>query len=400
MLRLGIKYHYLNDQGNHSTLTSPIENHTSQLKSFKHSRYTLLKYSITIYLTPYSEKKHAKDFTRHFTDQLSILVDSKIPLLDALRIIHSKKQPNTFKEIIHDIVNDISHGKSFSQSLSRHAKYFNATYCSTIEAGEQSNSLDHSLHLLNSQISIKSELTKKVSSSLRYPLFLLSSSIIISYVLLSAILPKFSELFNSFNQEIPLFSRNVMLASHYTTIIFPYFFLLLMGTYLIYKLSHKKSTAIKLFYYKLASFLPILNTLISMQHESMLLILLGHLLSQKIVLHQALNICQQSTNNILIINKIDHTSELIQQGKSLPNALRESHLFSSHSLSIITASSQSDIQHRVLQELGLRIQKDLLMTIEKYQKFIEPSIIILLAILIGSVIMAIYLPLFNMGNVI
>ena len=400
MLTLGIKYQYLNDQGNHSSLIAPIENHISQLKSFKHSGYTLLKYSITIYLTPYSEKKYAKDFTRNFTDQLSILIDSKIPLLDALRIIYSKKQPNTFKEIIHDIVNDISQGKRFSESLSRHTKYFNATYCSTIEAGEQSNSLDHSLHLLNSQISIKSELTKKVSSSLRYPLFLLSSSIIISYVLLSIILPKFSDLFNSFNQEIPLFSRNIMLASHYISTIFPYFFLLLMVIYLIYKFTHKKSTVIKLFYYKLVSYLPILNTLISMQHESMLLILLGHLLSQKIVLPQALNICHESTNNILIIKKIDHTIELIQQGKSLSNALRESLLFSPHSISIITASSQSDSQHRVLQELGLRIQKDLLITIEKYQKFIEPMIIILLAILIGSVIMAIYLPLFNMGNII
>ena len=191
-----------------------------------------------------------------------------------------------------------------------------------------------------------------------------------------------------------------MLASHYTRIISPYFFLILIVTYLTYKITHKNSNTIKFFYYKLTSSLPILNTLIPMQHESMLLILLGHLLSQNIVLHQALKICLKSTHNILIINKINHTIELIQQGKSLPDALRESHLFSSHSISIITASYHSDNQHIVLQELGLRIQKDLLMTIEKYQQFIEPTIIIFLAIMIGSVIMAIYLPLFSMGSII
>ena len=351
-------------------------------------------------MTSFHEKKYKKNFTLFFTQQISTLIDSKIPVLQALIIIQSQNHPQSFKTLLNVIISDLHNGQPFSQSLSSHPRFFNTLYCATIEAGESSNSLTESFHLLLSQLRIKKQLSEKVRQSLRYPIFMLSCSLTISYLLITTVLPKFTDLFNSFNQDIPQFSLWVMMISKGASASLPFILIITSMLITLIAIGYKKSGRFRKQLMLFVTSLPLLKRIIPLKQESLLLIILGHLLSRKIDLYHALIICLHSTNSDAVRQKIIETTNLIHQGKSLSESLRLSKLFTHQTVLMIDASSQSTSQSQLLCDIGLRMQNEFINIIENYQRMIEPIVILGLSVIIGSVIMAIYLPLFNMGNIV
>ena len=165
-------------------------------------------------------------------------------------------------------------------------------------------------------------------------------------------------------------------------------------------IGYKKSARFRKQLMLFVTSLPLLKRIIPLKQESLLLIILGHLLSRKIDLYHALIICLHSTNSDAVRQKIIETTNLIHQGKSLSESLRLSKLFTHQTVLMIDASSQSTSQSQLLCDIGLRMQNEFINIIENYQRMIEPIVILGLSVIIGSVIMAIYLPLFNMGNIV
>lgn len=387
------KLTYLNTTNKkRQTIKKPVT-HKTQSDLNAANNLILLKSKITYHVSKKISASERLNFTCRLTQQLHLLLDSGLIISDALHFIAQNE--TTHKALLNQLLDQVNSGTFFHQALQQHPDFFSAFYIAIIQSSEQSGTMASGLNHLHQHLTFKKTLISSIKKSLTYPCCLLISTLLACYALSTFILPKFSELFSGFNQSLPAITQTVIAISHSVKLFMPSFFIL-FALFFLTKSIVKKPTAYR-FLCILFKF-PLISSLLITYHRMILCQVFSISQHQKIPLLDTLDLCKQATSSVIYRTSIEHCIQCILQGATIESSFAKSNILSQRDLLLIASAEKSNRLTSVFQSLTKQYTTQFHERIHSIKRLIEPTILILLSGIIGVVILAIYLPIFNMGN--
>ncbi|MBN2830813.1 MAG: type II secretion system F family protein [Candidatus Omnitrophica bacterium] len=330
-----------------------------------------------------------------FTQKLYNLVNCRVELLIALRLLEKDCRNPAEKALIGDIIKNIKDGVTFSAALSRYPQYFPAIYVNILRAGEATGRLKEALLQLLDYLRRIEDLKTKVKQALAYPIFMVVVGIGTIFVMLTFVLPRIAGMFEDFQAELPLPTRILLGISDFIKA--HWFFILLFVFALILIISKKGKNGILA---RIKYHIPIAKDIIYKQAIANFSRSTSLLLQGGVNLLSALNDAIPLIDNPLYIKQLQQVRRDISEGKSFSDALAQFKIFPDFFVQMIRVGEEGGRLDSVLADISESYEKEIEGDLKIVSSLIEPAIILFLGLIIGAMVIAMLLPIFNMNTIL
>ena len=337
-----------------------------------------------------------------FTRQLATLIDSGLPLLRSLTVLE-KQEPNpVLRATVSALAENVQGGSTFSESLAQHPKIFNKLYVNMVKAGELGGVLEIVLNRLAEYQEKAQKLKNKIVSAMVYPVIVMFIAVAILVFLMIFIVPKFKEMFANTDQELPLISKIVFGTSE--------FFLAraarscrtwsssssssFIGVFLFNMWGRTKGGRKAIDTIKLK--MPILGDIQRKSAVSRFSRTLGTLVTSGVPILQALNITRDTAGNVVISHAIEKVHEAVKEGETIVTPLQASGVFPTMVISMVDVGEETGQLPEMLLKVADVYDDEVDNAVTALTSMLEPIMIVILALIVGSVVFALFLPLIKM----
>jgi type IV pilus assembly protein PilC len=330
-----------------------------------------------------------------FTRQLATLVDAGLPLLRGLRVLEKQERNVTLKEILGELATSIEGGSTFSEALAQHPKVFNRLFVNMVKAGELGGVLEVVLKRL-AEFSEKAQKIKgKVKSAMFYPVAVLIVAFGIMILLLTWVIPKFKDVFAGMNIKMPWFTTFVMNISDMVRI----HFLETAGgiaVLVVLFLLFIKTKFGRHFWDRTKLTLPPTGQVVTKVSISRFARTLGTLVSSGVPILQALTIVKETAGNVIISNAVALVHESVKEGETITAPLEASGAFPPMVVSMVDVGEQTGALPEMLLKIADNYDEEVDNAVASMTSLLEPIMIVFLAVIVGSIVIAMFLPLIAM----
>ncbi len=334
-----------------------------------------------------------------FFRQLATLLSAGIPLVQALSVIGQGHENQGMQKLLSALMEDIQNGQTLADSLRKFPKYFEHLICNLITAGENAGILESLLTKIATYKEKTELLRKKFKKALIYPLTVLSVAFVVTAILLVFVIPVFKELYTSFGAELPLFTQSVLSLS--TWLINDWWIiglLLLIISYSFYY-AQRHSKAFEHFIDSTLLKLPIVGQLITKAIIARFTRTLSTLSAAGIPIVDALHSVSGVCGNYVYSEAILSMRDDVATGHRLQYAMLKTHLFPNFVQQMIAIGEESGALDNMLAKTADFYEAELDNLVDNLGSLVEPLIMVLLGLIIGGLVIAMYLPIFQMGAV-
>lgn len=330
------------------------------------------------------------------TKQIATMLKAGLSIIDSLRLLLDDQPKPQWQYLLSDISQQIAKGESLSTVLKQYHSVFPALYCEIIAIGELTGQLDHSFEQLTAHLEKSLQFQKQIRKAMRYPLFLLSVSVVVIIVMMFIVLPKFADIYQSFDAQLPYFTQLVIDIANKVQQNGVLILLVPSLGYFLFQRFFKARYQLTIDRQKLA--LPLLGQVIQSQCLMQIFHTLAITQQAGIPLITGLSASANTTGNSYyrdIINKIING---IEQGNAFSQML--SSYFPKLCVQLVHAGEESGSLDVMLNNLSLYYQQQNQTLTDNLVKAFEPILMLFLALIIGGLVISMYLPVFQMGDVI
>ena len=334
----------------------------------------------------------------NITTQLATMLKAGLSIIDSLNLLVEEQSKPHWQYLITEIEAQIVKGESLSSALSIHNYVFSPLYCEIIATGEMTGKLDESFEQLASLLEKSIKLQKNLKKAMRYPVFLLSVAIIVSLVMLLFVLPKFADIYHDFDAELPFFTQCIIDIADYLQQSWQIGCMILVGSFFVFQRYVNKQYRNKI---EIALMkIPFVNKII--QTSCLTQIFQTIAITQKagIPLLAGLTAAANASYHCIYRNSILQIISGIEQGHSFSHVLHLQPCFPNLCRQLIHVGEQSGTLDLMLSRLALYYEVQNQTLIENLSQAFEPLLMLVLAVIIGGLIIAMYLPIFQLGEVI
>ena len=340
-----------------------------------------------------------KDITL-FTRQLATMMKAGVPLLQSFDIVGKGHSNPSVGKLLMDIKTDIETGSSLSQSFKKFPLYFDELYVNLINAGEQAGILDAVLERLATYKEKTQAIIGKIKSALFYPISILVVAFVITAVIMLFVVPAFKELFSSFGANLPAPTVFVM---NLSDIFVEYWWLIfgsIGGSVYFFMYTWKRSKKMQHFMDRLMLKLPIFGAVIEKATLARWTRTLSTMFAAGVPLVEALNSVGGAAGNILYKEATQKIQSEVSTGTSLVVAMQNTELFPSMVLQMLAIGEESGALDAMAGKVADFYEAEVDDAVESLSSLMEPLIMVILGPLIGGLVVAMYLPIFKMGEVV
>lgn len=335
-----------------------------------------------------------------FTRQLATMMKAGVPLVQSFEIVAEGLDNLSMREVVNGIKNEVEGGNTFAGAIQKYPLYFDPLFCSLVESGEQSGALETMLDRV-AQYKEKSELLKqKINKAMKYPISVIFVAIIVTVILLLKVVPVFQDLFSSFGAELPAFTMMVINMSKWLQ---DYWFVLLIVILGIgggFSEAKKRSTAFNNMLDRLALKAPIVGDLVYKSTVARFARTLSTTFSAGVPLVDALVSCAGATGNVVYRDAVLKIRDEVSTGQQLGFAMRQSGIFPSMALQMVSIGEESGALDAMLDKVATHFENEVDNAVDGLTSMMEPLIMAVLGVLIGGLVIAMYLPIFQLGSVV
>ncbi len=330
-----------------------------------------------------------------FTRQLSTMISSGIPLVEAIEILSEQTANQGFRAVLDEVASDVRSGKDMSQALSRFPKIFPDIYTNMVKAGEASGQLDIVLTRLAEYQEAAEKLKNEIKSAMTYPVVSLVMVLGITLFLLVFIIPKFKDMFFSLNVELPAITKGLLATSVFLKAYFLYWSAgLAVGVVLL--VQYFKTDKGQYLRDWLFLRMPVFGPLFTKVAISRFSRTFATLIQSGVPILGALEIVSQTCGNRLVSNVIDKASESVRQGETLGEPLAQGGVFPPMVTRMISIGEKTGALETLLEKISDFYDQQVRTTVESLTSLIEPIMIGVMGFLVGGMVPAIFLPIFKM----
>lgn len=335
-----------------------------------------------------------------FSRQMATMMTAGIPLVQSFDIVIKALENASVKELVGLIKNDVEAGKTFSEALRKHPKYFNQLYCNLVDAGEISGSLEKMLNNIATYKEKTEALKAKIKKALVYPSAVLVIAFIVTAALLIFVIPQFQSLFSGFGAELPAMTMMIIHLSDF----FQHYWYLIFGTIIgviigIWQ-AKQKSPA---FAHKLDEFLlkiPIIGVILRKAAIARFARTLAITFAAGLPLVEALRSVAGATGNIVFARATQQISDDIEVGRQLQEAMKSVEIFPPMVLQMVSIGEEAGSLENMLSKVADYYEAEVNTAVENLSTLLEPFIMAFLGVVVGGLVIAMYLPIFKLGSVI
>ncbi len=334
-----------------------------------------------------------------FTRQFSTMVDAGLPLVQCLDILGKQTENKTLGDVVLQVKNNIEKGSDLSDSMRKHPKVFDNLYCNLVEAGEAGGILDTILKRLAEYIEKAESLKKKVKSAMVYPGVIITVAVGVVAFLMIFVIPAFASLFNNSGADLPGPTQIVMDVSH----LFRTKWYYMLGGLLAFIFLFKKiySTERGRFEIdRIALKLPVVGMLIRKVSVAKFTRTLGTLIASGVPLIEGLEICARTSGNKIVERAVFNTIEAIKEGESIAAPLSRESIFPPMVIQMIDVGENSGSLDAMCTKIADFYDEEVDAAVAALTSLLEPMLMVFLGLVVGFIVVAMYLPIFKMGEAI
>lgn len=335
-----------------------------------------------------------------FTRQLATMMKAGVPLVQSFEIVADGMDNASMKDLIIRIRDDVSSGNSFANAIKAHPDYFDDLFCNLVEAGEQSGALETMLERLATYKEKTEALKGKIKSAMNYPIAVLVVAGVVSGILLVKVVPQFEEIFAGFGAELPEFTQMVVNMSNFMQTWWLAFVIGIGGTVMAYKQAAKKSKAIRDGQDRLALKMPILGDIIDKSCVARFARTLSTTFAAGVPLVDALESVSGAAGNVVYYDAIKQIKEDVSSGIQLNYSMKQANVFPNMVIQMVAIGEESGALDSMLDKAATYYEELVDNAVEGLTSLMEPLIMSFLGVVIGGLIIAMYLPIFSMGDAI
>jgi len=340
-------------------------------------------------------QKQILDFTRNLT----VMLHARVPLLTSLVNLQKQYAGDTFSIMLKGIIRDLEAGKSFSACLSKYDRMFDVTYRQLVAVGEQAGTLPEIMGRIADNLEKREKLGRKFKKALSYPVFVLVISGLVILFLLVVIIPTFADMYEGYGARLPtvtLYMVNAsMLLVNYSLFIVVVIIILLWAGYHV-----SKMPAVVQIKTKAILAVPVFGRFWKKKITADFCQSMATLLINGVRLSDALETVGQSITNQDIKEDIRRMIRSVKTGKSLSASLKKSEFFPQILIQIVSVGEETAELGPMFSTLATAYADELENELEVVMSIVEPALIVFIGIIIGAVVVAMYLPIFELVNVI
>jgi type IV pilus assembly protein PilC len=334
-----------------------------------------------------------------FTRQLSTMIDAGLPLVQGLEILGNQQDNPTFKKILLQIRVDVETGTTFADALKKHPKVFDSLFCNMVEAGEIGGILDTILARLAVFMEKNMTLKKRVKGAMTYPIICLCISIVILGIILLFVVPVFEKMFADFGAALPIPTQIVVNLSKFVQHNFLYGIAFVAVSIFVFKKYYSTEKGEKKID-ALVLQLPIVGDLVRKVAVAKFTRTLGTMLKSGVPILESLNVVARTSGNKVIETAVSRTADAISEGRPIAEPLEETGVFPSMVVQMINVGEAVGALDAMLEKIADFYDEEVDQAVENLTAMIEPFMMVFLGGMIGGLVVAMYLPIFKMGEVV
>ena len=334
-----------------------------------------------------------------FTRQVADLLKGGLPLARALDLCYKQTENPNLKEIIKDIRDELHQGTSFSNALSKYPEVFNPLYIGLVKAGESGGSLETSMERVSKYLEQGQELLSKIKTAMAYPLAMCIVGFVTVAFLLIFVIPKFSLLFSDMEELLPLPTRILIMLSaivkHWWWLYIP-----LLGVGFAWVKRYLTTTKGRYKFDRFQLSIPVIGKIITNEMVIRFTRTLGILLSNGIPMVNALEMVKKAVGNTVVSEEIDRIYEEIKIGKGLVDPLSHSKIFPTVMSDLVAAGQEVGSLESSLMKIADTYEGCVENALKAGTSLIEPIVILVMGLLVGFIVLAMLLPIFEISGAI
>jgi type IV pilus assembly protein PilC len=333
-----------------------------------------------------------------FTRQLATLVQAGLPLLRGLRVLQKQERSANLKTILGDLAVSIEGGSTFSEALAQHPKVFNRLFVNMVKAGEIGGVLEVVLKRLSEFMEKAQKIKGKVIAAMFYPCAVMVVATAIMGVLMVVVIPKFKEIFEGTlgnGQELPGFTQFVLGISEAIKDHIGRTMIEVLSVVVVFNVFIRLKQGRRL-WDKFKLVVPVLGPVISKVAISRFTRTLGTLVSSGVPILQALTIVKETSGNVIIGHAVTAVHESVKEGETITAPLEASGVFPPMVISMVDVGEQTGALPEMLMKIADNYDEEVDNAVAAMTSLLEPIMIVFLAVIVGSIVIAMFLPLIQL----
>jgi type IV pilus assembly protein PilC len=349
---------------------------------------------------PRKKKIKAKDIA-FFSRQIATMMKAGVPLIQSFDII-GRGQPNPrMQELVLTVKTDVESGLSLAEALRKHPNYFDDLTCSLVSAGEQSGTLDAMLDRIATYKEKTEALKSKIKKALFYPAAVVVVAVIVTIVLLIYVVPQFESLFKGFGADLPAFTKMVVNMSNWMQSYWFIVLLLFVCSGIAFTEAKKRSLKFRQFLDRLMLKLPIVGSILHKAIIARYARTLATTFAAGIPLLEALKSVAGATGNSVYSSAVEQIREDVSTGQQLQQlAMRSTGKFPIMVIQMVAIGEEAGSLDHMLGKIADFYEEEVSNLVDGLSSLLEPLIMVVLGVLVGGLVIAMYLPIFKLGAVV
>jgi len=330
-----------------------------------------------------------------FTRQFATLIDAGLPIVRSLDILSNQQKTGPFKSAIDAIGDDVKGGSTLSESMAKHPKIFDKLYVSMVKAGEAGGVLDTILRRLSDFQEKSLRLRKKVQGAMYYPVVVIVIALGILTFILSYVVPQFDKMFKEQGGELPAVTQLLMDMSEAVKA----YWYLLPGVPFLFWLFLKLIGRSRKGRYNIDAFklkVPIFGTVMKKSIVSRFCRTLGTLIASGVPILEALGIVKDAVGNLVVSTAVENVHGSIREGETIAEPLRQSGVFDDLIVNMISVGEETGELDKMLSKISDNYDLEVDVAVESLTRVLEPLIIVVLGLMVGFIVIALFMPLINL----
>ena len=335
-----------------------------------------------------------------FARQLATMMDSGVPIVQSFEIIGKGHENQGMSELLNAVKNDIEGGTTLSDALAKHPLYFDELFCNLVQAGEHAGILDSILDKI-ATYKEKTELIKsKIKKAMTYPIAILVVAFIITVILLIFVIPQFEQLFSGFGADLPAMTKFVVAMSKWMQ---EWWWALIGGIFGIIKIASeakKRSKPFNIFLDRALLKAPVVGTILHKAAIARYARTLSTMFAAGVPLVEAMDSVSGAVGNIVYKEAVIKMRDEVSTGTQINVAMKQANLFPHMVVQMTAIGEEAGSVDTMLAKVADFYEAEVDDAVDNMTALLEPIIMAFLGVVIGGLVIAMYLPIFQMGKVV
>ncbi|MCX5786757.1 MAG: type II secretion system F family protein [Elusimicrobia bacterium] len=360
---------------------------------------------VVVEVTPQAKKKFFRSKVSNsdiviFSRQMSTLVSSGVPIVQGLNILEEQAENPYFKTVVGALRLDIESGLSIADAMRRHPTVFDELYVAMIRAGEVGGILDAILERLSSYLEATEALKAKVKSALMYPLVVSIVAALITVFLIVFVIPIFKGIFSSFGGQLPFLTRSIIAISEILRgpagiVLLVFVILFIWGVKKYINTEHGREH-----FDDLSLKLPVFGILLKKVAIAKFTRTLGTLIKSGVPILQGLETVAKTSGNVMIEKAINSSRDSIKEGGRISDPLKKANIFPPMVIQMISVGEETGSLDNMLNKIADFYDQEVDTAVKGLTSMIEPLIMVVLGAVIGTIVIAMFMPMFSLGELV